>query len=178
MAETYPKFGITVLRQELSGSEVSQITAAIPPELETYDPTFDDGYGNKGYVLWQRNKQPDIPTPLQTALGFITSVQVESDNLRAYQINIQQPGGEQAFHTDSPFSSSLTVNLSPKGLFEYCDTRGRVRAIMVGSGDVIIQSMAKTLLHRGRNPSASVRYTLAMFFNSNISRNTYYGQLI
>lgn len=166
MAEIYTEPGLTILRQELGVEALEQAASSIPKDLDTIAPTFDDECGNRGYVLWQHNDQPAAPDSLLETLGLITSIQVRLDNLRSYQVNIQQPFGEQAFHTDAPFSASLTMQLSPDGLFEYYDNKGEARSIPVDAGDIVIQSRAKELVHRGRNSSASVRYNLAMFFNA------------
>lgn len=163
--EIYSDVGLTVLRGELPDSTVSRLKRAIPTDLDTCTPDFDDGNGSVGYILWQRKNQPAMPEHLHFALSAVKRVRLEPEKLRAYQVNIQQPGGAQEFHTDNPFHNSLTIHLSPNGLFEYRDSRRRVRALTVNAGDVVLQHMAKVIQHRGRNPSKEKRYTMALFFN-------------
>lgn len=165
----HKEYGITVLRQELSIEQTQKLSAeVIPQDLEARQPDYNDQTGNEGYILWQRKVRPAIPPYLISALKYITNIPNRTSNLRSAQLNIQQPYGEQAFHTDEPFSTSLTIHLSPDGLFEFQDNDGKIHGIPVSIGDVVVQGMAKTLLHRGRNPSDKTRYTLSMFFNRTI----------
>ncbi len=160
---TYPG-GVHHLSGEFTLGQAKNIISALPDVADVL-PDYDDISGNRGYIVWKHNEDENIPTFAHRALALVQSTTVKRESLRSIQLNHQGRSGSQEAHTDYPFTSSMTMHLSPEGGLIYQTPNDDEAIIRTNIGDVVILERANETLHRGINLSDIGRVTLSFFFN-------------